>query len=563
MTSTSMSQPNARTFTPVEIVNAVLAGQVRVPSFQRKFRWQFEDVRRLFDSIAKGYPIGNLLLWERKAPREKIRIGTLEMEAPEGTAFYVVDGQQRVTSLASALTQAGMEDPRFAVVFNLHKEDFEKYESTDKSPHLVPLPVIFDLQKLLAWFAKNPEITELLDRATRVTAAIREYAIPAYVVKHDDEKTLRDIFDRINTYGKRLSQADVFSALHGGTAQDGSNLHFSDIAESIDAETRFGKLDDETILKAFLARRGKDVMRDIRAEFTTNSSKGDFATEDATTAYQLGEKALVNAIRFLQEDAGVPHLGFLPYRYLLVVLSRFFGLFPKPSIRNRTLLRRFFWRAVLIGPNAFSGSTSAMRLLTWRIDSESETTSIQQLLNAVDGLQWFTPSLDSVHNNSAGGRIVYCALWSLEPMSPIDGSVYDIETITTTLLDERLATNVVKFFFPRAPTSMRKWGANRAILLGEVDAAADDVSGAFVFGLPRLDSPTQSRVLRSHALDSQMIDLLARNRPDEFLAARQKQLASVLHDFIEKKTEIKFDDSPPLEDLDLDDDDERDDEIRE
>lgn len=556
-----MSQPNARTFTPVDIVNAVLAGQVRVPSFQRKFRWQWEDVRRLFDSITKGYPIGDLLLWERKAPQEKIRIGTLDMNAPEGTAFYVVDGQQRVTSLASALTQTGMTDPRFALVFNLHKEDFERYESTEKLPHLVPLPVIFDLQKLLSWFAKNPEITDLLDRATRVTAAIREYAIPAYVVKHNDEKTLRDIFDRMNNYGRRLSQAEVFSALHGGTTQDGSNLHFSDIAETVDAETRFGKLDDETVLKAFLARRGKDIMRDIRTEFKADPSKGDFGHEDAATAYRLGEQALVDAIQFLQEDAGVPHLGFLPYRYLLVVLSRFFGLFPRPSIRNRTLLRRFFWRAALIGPNAFNGITAAMRSLALRIDAESATKSIQQLLDAVDGIHWSAPSLDSVHTNSAGGRIVYCALWSLKPMSPIDGSAYDIETITTTLLDERLATNVIKFFFPRAPLSLRKSAANRAILLGEVDANADDVASAFLAGLPGFDARTRSRVLKSHAMDMLTFDLLEQERAEEFLEARQKNIGSVLHEFIEKKTERKFDDSPPLEDLDMDDNEGRDDDI--
>lgn len=561
---TSMSQPNARTFNPVEIVNAVLAGQVRVPSFQRKFRWQFEDVRRLFDSIAKGYPIGDLLLWERKAPHEKIRIGTVDIEAPEGTAFYVVDGQQRVTSLASALTQAGMADPRFALVFNLEKDDFERYESTDKSPHLVPLPVIFDLQKLLAWFAKNPEINHLLDRATRVTTAIREYAIPAYVVKHNDEKTLRDIFDRMNNYGRRLSLAEVFSALHGGTTQDGSNLHFSDIAEAVDAETRFGKLDDETVLKAFLARRGKDIMRDIRAEFKTDSSKGDFSTEDAATAYRKGEKALVDAIRFLQNDAGVPHLGFLPYRYLLVVLSRFFGLFPKPSIRNRTLLRRFFWRAALIGPNPFNGITAAMRALALRIDAHSATDSVQALLSAVEGIRWSTPSLDSVHTNSAAGRVVYCALWSLEPMSPIDGSVYDIDTLTTTLLDERLATNVIRFFFPKAPTAKRKWAANRAILLGEVDAVADDVVSAFAHELPTLDSRTRTLIIKSHAMDEHSLDLLTHDRIEEFLSTRQERLVSALHDFIEKKTESHFDDSPPLEDLDMDDDEEeRDDEIRE
>lgn len=558
MTSGSISQPNARTFTSEDIVAEVVAGRVRIPSFQRKFRWQWEDVRRLFDSIAKGYPIGDLLLWERKAPREKIRLGTLELDAPEGPAYYVVDGQQRVTSLASALTENGLEDPLFAFVFNLETEDFEKYEATNQSPLLVPLHVIFDLQKLLLWFAKNPEIAHHLNSATKVAKAIRQYTIPAYVVKQEDEKILRDIFDRMNNYGRRLSQAEVFSALNGGAAQDGSNLHFSDIADSVDAETRFGKLDDETMLKAFLARRGKDVLRDIRAEFKNYSSKSDFPSEDAAAAYRHTQKALIDAIRFLQMEAGVPHLGFLPYRYLLVVLTRFFGLHPKASVRNKRLLRRFVWRAALIGPNAFNGISAVLRALAVRISAGSENDSVQQLLELVDGPQWSIPRLDAVHTNSANARIILCALWSLGPMSPIDGTPYDIETVTANLLDERLATSIVRFFFPRTREQSRRWAANRVILLREVDEVADDTLSAFLTGLPPLDAQTRGRVLKSHALDKDMLTMLEENRAEEFLNARQAQLATVLHNFIENMTEKNFEDTPPLEDFNLDDDEEDD-----
>ena len=71
MSTETIAQSNATTFTPVDIVTKVLAGGVRVPSFQRGLRWQWEDVRRLFDSIVKGYPIGSFLLWERKAEQAK------------------------------------------------------------------------------------------------------------------------------------------------------------------------------------------------------------------------------------------------------------------------------------------------------------------------------------------------------------------------------------------------------------------------------------------------------------------------------------------------------------
>jgi uncharacterized protein with ParB-like and HNH nuclease domain len=269
MASSTSSQPNATTFTPEDIVTEVLAGHVRVPSFQRKFRWQWEDVRRLFESMAKGYPIGNLLLWERHAEQDRIKMGALSIDAPAGPALFVVDGQQRVTSLANALTEVGAGDPSFSLAFDLEHETFQKPNPSKPDSH-VPLHVIFDLQKLLSWFAERPAQKNRLDAATKVAKAIRNYVIPAYVVKQQDEQVLRDIFDRMNNYGRRLTRAEVFSALHGGTTKPGSNLHFSDIAEAVDAQTRFGRLDDDTLVKAVLSRRSPRILRDIRAEFEEN-----------------------------------------------------------------------------------------------------------------------------------------------------------------------------------------------------------------------------------------------------------------------------------------------------
>jgi uncharacterized protein with ParB-like and HNH nuclease domain len=66
MTTTSFSQPSATTLVLADVVQQALAGRMRVPHFQRGLKWQFEDVRRLFDSIRRGYPIGSLLLWEAR-----------------------------------------------------------------------------------------------------------------------------------------------------------------------------------------------------------------------------------------------------------------------------------------------------------------------------------------------------------------------------------------------------------------------------------------------------------------------------------------------------------------
>ena len=222
----------AQTFPLEDLVGEVLKGHIRIPDFQRAFRWQWEDVKRLVDSIVRGYPIGSLLLWSRPAKAEILTIGALYIDAPsKEEAQWVVDGQQRLTSLANALSEAGLKDPRFAIAYNLSSQELVKPKK--QQLHVISLPVIFDLQKLLKWFREHPESAEYFEEATKIAKAIREYSIPAYIVKQEDEQVLRDIFDRMNNYGKRLTRAEVFSALHDGTSDRKKPYTLADIVLNI------------------------------------------------------------------------------------------------------------------------------------------------------------------------------------------------------------------------------------------------------------------------------------------------------------------------------------------
>jgi hypothetical protein len=213
MSSVSISQSGAVSYTIVDLVGAATEGRVRIPDFQRPLRWQFEDVRRLFDSIVNGYPIGNLLLWKRRAPKARVILGSLQFEAKDfEEGWWVVDGQQRLTSLANALTIQGAQDERFSLAYDIKKKSITKY-TKEEDGYIIPLPIIYDLTKLIKWFTKDfPEAIDALDEASRVSRVIRDYRVPAYLVENEDEGVLREIFDRMNNYGKRLKLAEVFSA---------------------------------------------------------------------------------------------------------------------------------------------------------------------------------------------------------------------------------------------------------------------------------------------------------------------------------------------------------------
>jgi hypothetical protein len=551
MNEKSFPVPNATAYTIERLVGEVRRGRVRIPAFQRKLRWQWENVRRLFDSIDRGYPIGSLLLWSKPARSEALRIGHLKINAPEtSAALWVVDGQQRLTSLACALTEPsdGTQDERFGLAYDPKGKQFMRPKPGETD--WIPLPVVFDSQRLLRWFAAHPEATDHLDEALRVNKAIREFSVPLYIVEHEDEAVLRDIFDRMNNYGKRLTRAEVFSALNsGGSSSPPASL--SDIAEQLDSNLGFGVIDDDTILRSVLARRGADVAREIRLEFESGVSR-DFAGETREQAYLGAAHALELTIHFLRQDAGVPHFSFLPYRHLLVVLARFFAHYPNPAERNRVLLRRWFWRAALAGPNIARGAwTGAMRLLASQVSGPpegSESNSVQDLLRKTPIVEVPPNAASRFHSKAAESRLLLCVLWSLQPRSLVSAHPYDLSDLTATLGDETTPTEALALFFRRA-TGAGKRAGNRFILLR--DDTPDDATILFARPIGRSQDEWLT-FLQSHALTPELFQLLEDGKAAQFLDQRDAIIESHARAFVSRMAEPEHEGTRPLCELDLD-----------
>lgn len=555
MKNDPLPQLTARTYSVVDLVSATRTGRMRVPEFQRPLRWQWPDVQKLFDSILKGYPIGNLLLWKKRAPQSEISFGAIHLDAPAfDEAHWVVDGQQRITSLANALSPEGMNDERFRLAYDLNKNEFT-YPSKEDNGYIIPLYIIYDLQKLIAWFTKeHQEASDKLNEASRVTKSIREYQIPAYLVEQEDATDLRIIFDRMNNYGKRLKLAEVFSALHFNKNNNTEPQTFQKIAESINAGRNFGIIDDDTVMRALLARRGGDVTRDIRIEFKEPLRKRrDFHSENAEESYEHGEAALKRAVAFLQEHAGIPHFAFLPYRYLLVVLTRFFAHFPDPHPRNIELLKRWFWRAAMAGPGPFSSSwTNAARMLANRIIAEDETGSISRLLDKPFNNQLSTLNLTGFRTTSAHSRIIMSALWAKEPRSPISGKPYSRQDLIDKLEPDGTLRDIALRIYPREPEAFRAWTANRIIIIeNELEEPIIKLMKA-----QSDDHVHANEFFKSHGFDSKSWSALINNNKTDLFTYRQHNLSVIVNDFLAKMSGHNLEDTPPLSIFDLDEPDE-------
>jgi hypothetical protein len=174
-------RPEARGFRVEELLAHAGVGRIRVPRFQRGFKWDREDVRKLIDSIWRGYPIGTLLLWSRQGDPGRIPLGDLVFEvAEQNSAWFVVDGQQRIVSLVSTLLPRGGRAEKFDLYFDLETGEVVPSRRSGTSSIHLPLNRVVDSEELLAWVDENraaltPEQVRL---AFRVGKSLRESPSP-------------------------------------------------------------------------------------------------------------------------------------------------------------------------------------------------------------------------------------------------------------------------------------------------------------------------------------------------------------------------------------------------
>ncbi|WP_328423922.1 DUF262 domain-containing protein [Micromonospora sp. NBC_00389] len=118
--------------TPVsveEILTAIHRKEYLLPAIQREFVWNPDQIRRLFDSLMRGYPIGSFLLWKvgpETATKytfydfltdyhERDNPYAAKATVPTGSGIIaVLDGQQRLTALNIAIYGSHAEKRKYA-----------------------------------------------------------------------------------------------------------------------------------------------------------------------------------------------------------------------------------------------------------------------------------------------------------------------------------------------------------------------------------------------------------------------------------------------------------------
>ena len=225
-----------------DLVHDVLTGRIGLPDLQRPFVWKDNKVRELFDSMLKGYPIGYIMLWESPANYDSRKSGIGDNEKTySDPKELVIDGQQRLTALVSAMYGIKIKDKNFKsrdikISYNPLTKDFAVWtQAFERDPEWISqISDVFlakennSIISLRKQFIKDvnesrskkelPLLTddeeELIELNLNELLDLTSYSLPTLEINYNaDEQDVADIFVRVNSGGQKLTENNFIQTL--------------------------------------------------------------------------------------------------------------------------------------------------------------------------------------------------------------------------------------------------------------------------------------------------------------------------------------------------------------
>lgn len=413
-------------YTVGKLLEDIAIGEIGLPDIQRPFVWDTTRVRDLFDSMFRGYPIGTLLFWENGFPGEHRTIGVDgKQKAPD---LLIVDGQQRLTALYAVMKGVPIMDKNFQlrrlrIAFSPLEEEFKVTDwFIERDPTWISdISVLwqpdFDQYAFVSNFLDgvtqrrelSPEERRRIPDAIQRLVNLINYPMTALEISAlATEEQVSDIFVRINSRGRTLSQSDFILTLMSVFWEEGRkeledfcrqanvpppdnrpspyNAYFHPTPDQllrVDVGLAFRRARLEHVYSIL---RGKDLQT---GEFSGERRDTQFALLQDAQAHVLDLQHWHDFLKVLKR-AGYIHPSMitsetaLAYTYTLWLIGkRDFGL-PQHALRD--LMARWFFLSSLTGRYTASPETRMdqdLALLRGRTSPEEFAEALEQEIRAV------------------------------------------------------------------------------------------------------------------------------------------------------------------------------------
>lgn len=356
--------------TILDLVRRFSSGEIRLPLMQRDYVWKSKKVIKLLDSLHKGWPIGCFYVWrsEHDQPR-KASAGGHHMAAKSMDGFYgyLLDGQQRLTSLRDAIEPQAEDNLPGRAFFDLENERFVMGASTKTIRRRVEAgdPLLVPLSDLIPPAEANP--TELHANVQKVVDHLAEHKglgrngareveyrqrlhtvaemlnVDALCGEFSDDhiENAIELFARLNKGGTSLSSGDVQAARLAEEATAGIVPLMREFVQ--EADSRALGLNFSFVTRALVTlHRGNSSFQHLPRNWATG-------TGDIRESWKRTEKGLRYAIALVHE-LGWMSRRWLPSANALIPIAYLFKeAKTEPVKADREIVARFLFLTGLRG----------------------------------------------------------------------------------------------------------------------------------------------------------------------------------------------------------------------
>jgi len=344
---------------------------LRIPSIQRQFVWDSEDVKELIDSIVSNYPIGAIIIWEptAKFPSTPL-IGSNTISA---VTRYVLDGQQRLTALM--LIQNGWQFYREdkliqCTPISYVPENNKLYLSSKKGidVSLIVNASLGDAESLTKLQKEFPaKYKQAMDS---IGERIVNYKLPFYVLKTDSAggedvyEKIAEIFTRVNSAGIKIGNLEMFLSFFAAAFPRKEKDKIIEIHE--DLSKRF-ELDLEPLIR-FVFSKMEMTQNQVTKVVSFKKAIGDLKERYSAKKNRIGDILIAShtainiVIEIMDREFGLSTTQYIPSQNILLPLFDFvyerrftsFESIPK-SDKNKML----YWFLIASFNAIYSSSTNS------------------------------------------------------------------------------------------------------------------------------------------------------------------------------------------------------------
>ena len=471
-----MQQPENRSRKYTHLFTEIDTGRIKIPQFQRDFVWSKEQTARLIDSLIKGFPIGTFIFWKTKEKLREVRdIGNVTLpETPEGEfVYYVLDGQQRITSLYAV--RKGIRITREGKTIDYHDIVIHLASDPDADEPVVYSQPPEGQTTISVYELLNGSLSSLLDKYSRdelgkieiYQKRLQGYDFSVVEIADYPIDIACEIFTRINTGGTELTLFEIMVAKTYDAqrdfdlAREYERLIDNNGAPEKDLkDAGFETIPASTILQCIAMNVGegrtrrRDILRISREEFIDS--------------WPVVKEGIFHAVDYIRQHQRIPVSRLMPYNALLVPLTYFFvqSHSQPPTPHQHKLLTQYFWWAAL--SNRFSSAVETKLFQDrQRMDAilreEAPDYRGEELSLTLDDLRWRWFS-----TGDAFSMAIVCLYAWFQPRSFATDALVNLDNSWLKVANSRNYHH----FFPKAwlrKQGFEDWQANSVLNITLVD----------------------------------------------------------------------------------------------